>query len=269
MTSKYGLYAYGLVSKSPKQIDILGIDKKNKVYPVAGQDICVMVSKIDVDQFERQVKNVLSELSKDAEAVQSEVVEILQAHEDVIDTLMQDHTVVPLKFGTILKDEKAASTMLQESEQEFQSLLAKFSGKVEWGVKGYADIQALKKHIEQVEPEFANAEEKREKLSRGAAYLLGKKMEEALMDRVAAHLAQVTEMIFQELGKDAFEAKLNDTLPQKVTGKEKEMILNAVYLVEKEKVADFSQRGKRFIEQYEFMGLELEFSGPWPPYNFV
>jgi len=269
MISKYGLYAYGVVGKSPKQHDILGIDKKNKVYPVAGRDICVMVSEVDIDQFQNQVKSLLSELTKTAGAVQSGAGEILQAHEDVIDILMQDTTVVPLKFGTILIDEKAASKMLQDNEEKFKSLLAKFSGRVEWGLKVYADKQALIKHIAQVGPKFTSPEEKQEKLSRGAAYILGRKMEEELKDQVVARFAQVSEEIFQELGKDVSEAKLNDTLPQKATGKKKEMILNAVYLVEREKVAHFCQQGNRFMEEYEFMGLDLEFSGPWPPYNFT
>ena len=121
----------------------------------------------------------------------------------------------------------------------------------------------------QTEPKFKKLEEKREKLSRGAAYLLGRKMEEELKGDVAARLAEVTEVIFQELGKDAYEAKLNKTLPQKLTGKKKEMILNIVYLVEREKVARFCKRGKRLIEKYKSMGLDLEVSGPWPPYSFI
>jgi hypothetical protein len=269
MTSKYGLYAYGLVGKSPKQLDILGIDQKNKVYPVIWRDICVIASEVDIDQFQNQVKNLLSELTKTAGAVQSGAGEILQAHENVIDILMQDTTVVPLKFGTILKDEKAALKMLQDHEERFKSLLAKFTGRVEWVLKAYADKQALLKHIVQIGPKFTSPAEKQEKLSRGAAYILGRKMEEELKDEVVARFAQVSEEIFQELGKDASEAKLNDTLSQKVTGKKKEMILNAVYLVEREKVAQFCQQGKRFMEEYGFMGLDLEFSGSWPPYNFT
>ncbi|MFL5663155.1 MAG: GvpL/GvpF family gas vesicle protein [Ktedonobacteraceae bacterium] len=268
--SKYGLYAYGVVGKSPKQLDILGIDKKNKVYPVVWRDICVMVSEVDIDQFQNQVKNLLAELTKTGGAVQSRAGEILQAHEDVIDTLMQeDITVVPLKFGTILVDEKAASKMLQDNEEKFKSLLSKFTGRVEWGLKVYADKQALIKHITQVGPKSTSPEEKQEKLSRGAAYILGRKKEEESKDQVAARFAQVSEEIFQELGKDVSEAKLNETLPQKATGKKKEMILNAAYLVEREKVDNFRQQGNRFIEEYEFMGLDLEFSGPWPPYNFT
>ncbi len=269
MISKQGLYAYGLVGESPEQLDILGIDKQNKVYPVEGRDICVMVSKIDIDNFQNQVKKLFSELTKTAGAAQSGTEEMLQAHEDVVDTLMGGTTVVPFKFGTILKDEKAASKMLQDEEEKFKKLLAKFTGRAEWGLKVYADNQEFIKHIVQTEPKFKKLEEKREKLSRGAAYLLGRKMEEELKGDVAARLAEVTEVIFQELGKDAYEAKLNKTLPQKLTGKKKGMILNTVYLVEREKVARFCKRGSRLIEKYESMGLDLEVSGPWPPYSFI
>jgi hypothetical protein len=266
---KHGLYAYGIVSRSPEHLDLLGIDKKHKVYPVAGRNICVMVSQIDIDQFQMQVKNLSSELTKNAGTLGSRAVEILQAHEDVIDILMQDTTIVPLKFGTILKDEKAASKILQDHEEEFKALLAKFCGRVEYGLKVYADKQVLMKQLVQVDPKFASLEEKREKLSRGVAYLLERKREEELKDHLAAQLDQVTEAILQALGKDASETKQNNILLRKVTEKKKEMILNAVFLVEREKAADFCEQGKRFMEQYEFMELDYEFSGPWPPYSFT
>ncbi len=267
MGSKYGLYAYGLVGRGPKQLDILGVDKKNKVYLVEGRDICVMLSEIDIDKFQKQIKILFSELTKTAD--QSETEELLQAHEDVLDTLMKSTTVVPFKFGTILKDEKAASRMLQDNEEKFKKLLSKFTGRVEWGLKVYADNKEFTRHVVQVEPIFKNLEEKREQLSRGAAYLLGRKMEAELKGRVIDQLTAVTEVIFQELEKDAYEVKLNKTLPQKLTGKKKEMILNTAYLVEGEKVVHFCNQGKRLMEKYESMGLDLEVSGPWPPYSFI
>jgi hypothetical protein len=263
-----GLYAYGLVDKSPQQLDMLGIDKKSKVYPVKGRGICVMVSEIDVDQFQNQVKNLIAELNKNVE-VQNNTAEILQAHENIIDTLMQETTVVPLKFGTILKDENSALKMLENDEEKFKSLLAKFRGKVEWGLKVYADKQSLRRYIIHSDPKFMYLEDKQKKMSRGAAYLLGRKMEEEIEDHVVDQFTQVAEEIFQACGKDAVEAKLNDTLPQKVTGKKKEMILNAAYLVEREKGDHLQQRGQSFRDKYAFLGLDLEFSGPWPPYNFI
>lgn len=269
MSANYGLYVYGVVDKIPERLDIVGIDKMHKVYPVVRDDIYVMVSEVDIDQFQNQVKNLIAELTKNAGDIPSGTGEILQAHEEVIVALMQDATVVPLKFGTILKDEKDVLKMLQDQEEQFKSLLIKFAGKVEWGLKAYVDKQAFVKYIMQFEQKFADMRHKLEKSSRGAAYLLRRSMEEDLDEYIADQFSMVTEEIFQALGKDASEAKLNDILAQKVTGKKKEMILNAAYLIEKNKVDHLFQRGTGFMKKYKFMELDLEFSGPWPPYNFT
>ncbi len=269
MAATYGLYAYGLVGRQAKQPGIPGIDKKHNVYSVEGRDMCVMVSQIDIDQFQLQIKKVFSEFAKNVGAAPSETEEILKAHENVVASLMKGTTIVPFTFGTILKDENAASKLLQDEEENFKKLLSKFAGREEWGLKVYADLQQFIQYIAQTEPEFKNLEEKREKLSRGVAYLLGRKMEQELKSNAVARLAKITVAIFQELGEDAFEAKLNKTLPQKLTGKKKEMALNTVYLVEKEKVDCFCAQEKRLLKKYEPMGLDLEISGPWPPYNFT
>ncbi len=94
-------------------------------------------------------------------------------------------------------------------------------------------------------------------------------MEEESKNDVTAMLTNASEVIFQEAGKDAYEAKLNKTLPQKLTGKNKEMILNTAFLIEKEKVAHFCKQVKKIIEKYKSMGIEIELSGPWPPYSFT
>ncbi len=257
MISKQGLYAYGLVGKGPKQLSILGIDKKNKVYSVEGRGICVCVSEIDTDEFQDEIKKLLSKLTNPPAGGPNEAEEILRGHEDVLDALMKLTTVVPFKFGTILKDEKAASKMLRDNEEKFKKLLSKFTGREEWGLKVYAG------------PEPKKLEMKRGKLSRGTAYLLGRKMEEESKNDAAAKLAKTAEAIFQEAGEDAYEAKLNKTLPQKLTGRNKEMILNTAYLIEKEKVARFCKQVKKLVEKYKSAGIEIELSGPWPPYSFT
>ncbi len=262
MIAKVGLYAYGIVGKSPKQLDILGIDRENKVYLVEGSGICVCVSKIDTDNFKNEVKKLLFKLTKTAGTIPNETEAILRGHEDVVDALMKLTTVVPFKFGTVLKDKEAALKMLQDYEEKFKKLLSKFTGREEWGIKVYADSQKFKNYLMASEPKLKEQ-------SRGIAYLLGKKMEEDLKDKVTAQLNNIAEVIFREAEKYAFEAKLTKTLPKKLTGKDKEMILNSAYLMEKEKISNFQRQIKKLREKYERAELDFEVSGPWPPYSFT
>lgn len=269
MSSNSGLYAYGLMAKRPLHPGILGVDKKHGVYPIAEHDVCVIVSNIDIDAFQHGVKQLFSSLTINTENRQGEAQGILQAHEDVVEALMKIATIVPFKFGTILKDEKAASTMLQDEQEKFRKLLAKCTGRTEWGLKIYVDRQACLQQRLQGEPAFKQLAAQRATLSNGAAYLLGRKMEEEGKNRVTAWLTGITEGMFQGLAKDAYEATLHESLPQKLTGKKKEMVLNAAFLVAEENVANFCQQGKSLQDHYEAIGVDVELSGPWPPYSFV
>jgi hypothetical protein len=261
----HGLYAYGVVRKDAVQRSILGIDKRHSVYAVNGKDLAVMVSEIDIAAFQKQVKSLFAELTTSSGQGRAET--LLQAHEESVDALLQDTTVVPFKFGTVLKDEQAALKMLKENKEKFQKLLAKLSGKVEWGLKVYVDKQTFTHFLTQSETPRNN--QNRAPLSRGAAYLLAKKMEEEVKDNALARLSEISEAIFQAASKDVYEARLNTTLPQKLTGKKMEMVLNAAYLLEQEKVANFCEQGKKLKEKYAPIGLDIEVSGPWPPYNFT
>jgi hypothetical protein len=187
----------------------------------------------------------------------------------VVDTLGKLTTVVPFRFGTILKDEKAVLKMLKDDGERFKALLSKFTGKEEWGIKVYADNKEFKNYLMESEPKLRELAEKKKKQSRGIAYLLGKKMEEDLEDKVAAQLNNIAEVIFRKAEKYAFEAKLTKTLPRKLTGKEKNMVLNSAYLVGKKGVSNFQGQIKRLREKYERAGLDFEISGPWPAYSFI
>lgn len=269
MMPKFGLYAYAVVGKNIKQLNILGIDKENKVYPVERKGLTVLVSKIDTGKFRDQVKEALSQLTKTEKPISSKVEEILRAHQQVIDELAGLATIVPFKFGTILKDEEAATKMLLDYGEKFKRLLSKFFGREEWGLKIYVDNQKFKDYLVKNEPKFKQQEKTKRKLSRGAAYLLGKKMETELNDQVGQRLNEIAQVILRETEKIAYEVQLNKTLPQKLTGKDKQMLLNTAYLIGKEKIIHFNNQIKRLKEKYEPAGLDLEVSGPWPAYSFI
>ena len=63
-----------------------------------------------------------------------------------------------------------------------------------------------------------------------------------------------------------------DRLPpqnRELSGHEGEMLLNAAYLVEAQRVADLRERAAELAERHAAVGARIELTGPWPPYNFV
>ncbi len=276
MTAPTGLYAYGLTGARPQQLALPGIDRRYPVFVLEKRGLHAIVSAIDILDFQARAKRAFAALTQNAgveagsaSEAGAEAETLLQAHEHVVATLMQEMPVVPFTFGTILRDEQAAMKLLRDDELRFKSLLAVFTGKAEWGVKVYADRQQFARHVAQTTPVLREQTEQRARLSRGAAYLASRKMEEELKNSAASRLASITVTMFHALADLACEAKPNKTLPRKLTGKQSDMVLNAAYLVESEQAARFCRQGQALQEQYAPLGLSLEITGPWPPYNFI
>jgi len=47
------------------------------------------------------------------------------------------------------------------------------------------------------------------------------------------------------------------------------MVLNGAFLIQKERIEEFKSELEKLEEGHADKGLKIQFSGPWPPYNFV
>jgi hypothetical protein len=47
------------------------------------------------------------------------------------------------------------------------------------------------------------------------------------------------------------------------------MVLNAAYLIERERTNELHEIVAELEEHHRGLGARIELSGPWPPYNFV
>ena len=82
-------------------------------------------------------------------------------------------------------------------------------------------------------------------------------------------VAEVAEQVharFQDWTIDAV------TLPAQnrdLSGHEGDMLLNAAYLVEADRVEELRELVAELEARYRELGAHIELTGPWPPYNFV
>lgn len=65
--------------------------------------------------------------------------ETARAHQGVIDALTTVTTPLPLRLGTVFHDDSGVRTMMEAREEDFQHTLDRLEGRVEWGVKVYAE----------------------------------------------------------------------------------------------------------------------------------
>jgi gas vesicle protein GvpL/GvpF len=85
-------------------------------------------------------------------------------------------------------------------------------------------------------------------------------------DRLAGGLAEDVHARLQDWATDAV---VNPPQNPELSGHEGDMLLNAAYLVEAEKVERLHELVAELRERHRELGARLELTGPWPPYNFV
>lgn len=165
--------------------------------------------------------------------------EVLWRHEEVVETLMEDRDLLPVRFGTRLDDESAAARVLSERYQELAIALDRVRGAVELSLRVLW------------EPEDESA---LEPVSRtGAEYLrtrqLAASTKEGVLRAIHNPLAARARASTRRGSRDANE------------------VLRAAYLVDRDAVESFVARVAELEEDNP--RARLLCTGPWPPYSFT
>lgn len=231
------------------------------VYFIYHQGLYAIVNK--VKEFEFGEENLKRNLA-DLEWIKAKA----NIHENVIEGIMKNACVIPFKFATLFNTADNLKTMLDQHLEEFKSILKKLEDKEEWGVKIYCDCEKLNENLLQENKELLNLDREIKSSLPGKAYLLKKKKEE-LLDRAATKkLNEYGQASFDTLRENSPKARINKLLPKEVTERNDEMILNSVFLIDKDKVEDFLNIVEDLRTKYTDKGLFFDCTGPWPPYNF-
>ncbi|MGN6662961.1 MAG: GvpL/GvpF family gas vesicle protein [Solirubrobacterales bacterium] len=168
----------------------------------------------------------------------------LWRHESVVEALMEDGDVLPMRFGMLVADESGVQALLHARREEFESALARVRGAVELSVRA------------RIEPgggpmnEFAAAAEPGG--GPGTAYLRvrldeSRRAEEAV-DRIHGPLSRL-----------ARSAARGRSAPPGT--------LKSAYLVDRGRVEAFGAQVEELAEEVD--GAAIACTGPWPPYSFV
>lgn len=224
--------------------------KDNEVYNISYQDITAVVSSSPDTSYSISRKNLI-------------------CHQKILEELMENYTVLPVRFDTvavskngICTDERIKEEVLEDRYKEFKDLLAKMDDKVELGIKAsWIDMQRI----------FQEIVEENKDIKKLRNNLLLKSIE-----RPYGKKATLGEMVIHALeGKKLKEEKdilkvlkenYVDKRSNKVFGDK--MITNFAFLVEKPKVEEFDRLVDKLTATYDGR-IKFKYVGPVPPINFV
>lgn len=239
-----GKYVYCII-KSPKPLEFgqIGIGEgSSAVYTVHFDELAAVVSDTPIRIYDPTRENVL-------------------AHEFVNETVMREHTVIPMCFGTIFRTENDIGELLKSTYQAFDDVLGKMQDKIEFGLKVLWDREKVIAKIEQENEEIRKLRDEIARSAQSSTYFarmqLGRLIESAMEETGNGYVRDIHEA----LKPAAVASRSNKPIGDR-------MIMNAAFLVERERERAFDERVKEVSHKYEEL-LTFKYTGPWPPYNFV
>lgn len=241
---KEGKYIYCIMdSNEPKNFGPIGIgDRGDELYTVGFDDIAAVVSNSPKLKYSVSRDNTV-------------------AHEKAIEEVMKEHTVLPVRFSTITDDEKKIKKILEKDYDRLKGLLTEMKDKKELGIKAFFKKDVIYKEIQENYEDIKALKKKLLKLSIEKTYYqrmeIGRMVEAAL----GKEKEQYKDEILNILNPLVDKTKINDTYGEMT-------IINAAFLVNKDKEAEFDQAVHQLDEKYTDK-IKFKYVGTVPPFNFV
>src|SRR5207247_854889 len=126
-----GKYVYCVIqSDEPLRFGGIGIGSEPAdVHTINYRNIAAVVSNTPIEVPEPTRENVL-------------------AHERVNESVMHNHTVIPMSFGTVFKTREDIIELLRGAYDAFHEVLVKMRDKLEFGLKVLWDREVMLREIE-------------------------------------------------------------------------------------------------------------------------
>ncbi|MGN6217205.1 MAG: GvpL/GvpF family gas vesicle protein [Solirubrobacterales bacterium] len=168
----------------------------------------------------------------------------LWCHESVVEALMEEGGVLPMRFGMLVRDEGELRALLHARGEEFEATLARVRGAVELSVRARIEVAAG------AERELALTAGPADRP--GTAYLRHR-LEES------RRAEEAVDRVHEPLSRLARSASRSRSAPPGT--------LKSAYLVDRDRVEAFGEQVEALAEGID--GAAIACTGPWPPYSFV
>ena len=99
--------------------------------------------------------------------------------------------------------------------------------------------------------------------------MLRRRLERQLREAADSLGADIAAQVHARLHDWAIDATTRPPQNRELSGHQGEMLLNAAYLVERDRVEELRALVAELETRHRELGVSIELTGPWPPYNFV
>jgi len=234
-------YLYGVINcGSLRSLELTGIDGAT-VYCRPHKSIGAAVSDVDCADCLRDISAIAH-------------------HEGMIESLMEQYSLLPARFGTVMPDQHGIDDLLRENYASFCCDLQRLENKVQFDLSVLWPAYELRVAIEQNEAPLGEVARLGKTGDPGARYAVYKQREKAILRvlerKAAEHADEVQSSLLCLCGESRCE-----TLPSEG------VMLRGYYLIDRTLCDEL----RNTIDTLQARAPRFTFllTGPWPPYSFM
>ena len=241
-------YVYGVLPGGQHPTDIAPGPDGAAVELVEAHGLAAVVSELPADRYGEEEFRAHAE---DPVWLQ----ELASAHHRVLASIALQGDVVPLRMPTLCRSRQSVLELLDTRADALRDTLASVSGRVEWGVKLYAEPRPAEEHQVQA--------------ASGRDYLGQRMAQSRSRDEERLRRGDAVRACHEALSSAADHAVVNAPQDPALSGRRDPMVLNGAYLVAREHESEFlAVLDAQAAGPCREAGILAEITGPWPPYNF-
>lgn len=236
-----GKYLYGIIEKDGDHN--LSLDS---LTTVVHQDLVAVVEEKEVKDYHQLPKE--------------ETVRELISHQRMIEKIMEQSPILPVKFGTILKDEAEVMSVLEKDYFFLRNTLRTMEDKIELDLVCFWNEQKAAQTAYQKSSKVKNLQEKMTKkkdLTLEDKIAVGK----LVADYLAERRGKLGNQILMALKKEAVASRSHALA-------DVNMLLNQAFLVKKRREKSFNHTLNILDSKFADL-LNFRLVGPLPPYSFA
>lgn len=256
-----GIYLFCLIPADPlPKIEGKGIDGEYPLFIEAIGNVAAVLSEVNLEDFSGP------EVREKMEALEWVAPRALR-HEEVVLAALEQGQVLPVRFGTVFSSLAAAAEPLRQRQDVLEKYFRDTAGKQEWTIKGYVNRPQARARM--TADRLAAEKEQLVGLSPGKRYFLEQKIKGAVDKDVTIWLKEMERDLLRIASETSVEISKCRLQSRDVTGRNEEMFFHSALLIPDGSTTLFHGITNEWNKCHEAQGLQIENSGPWPPYHFA
>lgn len=236
------LYVFGIVRAEQADPEALagieGITSESDIKLLSCGNLTALVSPVQDVRFR---PDAMKQSMSDADWLKEHV----RRHADVLAEAQSVQTVIPMRFGCVFSNPAEVKAFVEQREATFAEALDRLHNRSEFSVRVRFEGSAADSELEGVPAGVADF------LRQAARDVDHSPRPDGIADRIHSHLSRF-----------AGEAV-------RITPLESDLMLHATYLVTVASENEFREEVRKLSGEFHALGIQIEVSGPWPPYHFV